>query len=500
VESATSPAIVVAVVVVYLIANLVVGILPGRRVSGSATGFVAGDRSLGLLVMYFITGATIFSAFAFLGGPGRVYSRGAAAFYILAYGVLGFLPFYFTGPRAARLGRRYGFVTQAEMVARRFRLPAIAGVMAAISLIAFVPYLALQIQGAGLVVAAVTGGRVPNWLGGLVVYAVVCAYVLNSGVLGAGWTNVFQGLFMMVLAWVLGLYLPWHLYGGVGAMFRRLAEERPELLTAPGLTGSGAPWTWGQYTSSVFVSIVGFSCWPHLFMKAFTAKRERTLRQTVVLYPTFQIFLIPILLIGFSGVLFESAPATPNEILPHLLMHLDLSPVVVGLFCAGALAASMSSGDTMAHATASIVVRDGLVCALGRRLDPVAERRAIRIALVLVLIASYAVAVTYEGSIVDLLLYYAYGPVVQFAPALLATLFWRRATGRGVLAGMIVGILVYLAVLLWKSLAVGDLHPGFYALAANAAVLVLVSLAAPAVGSEAEAEYLQVARTPGREG
>ena len=47
--------------------------------SASAAGYVAGDRTLGTLVMYFITGATIFSAFAFLGMPGWAYSRGAAA-------------------------------------------------------------------------------------------------------------------------------------------------------------------------------------------------------------------------------------------------------------------------------------------------------------------------------------------------------------------------------------------------------------------------------------
>ncbi len=64
-------------------------------------GYVAGDRSFGLLVMYFVTGATVFSSFAFLGGPGWAYSRGAAAFYILAYGVLGMAPFYWMGPRIA---------------------------------------------------------------------------------------------------------------------------------------------------------------------------------------------------------------------------------------------------------------------------------------------------------------------------------------------------------------------------------------------------------------
>ena len=68
--------IVFGVSLAYLLASLIIGILPGRKASRTAAGFVAGDRTLGLLVMYFITGATIFSAFAFLGGPGWAYSKG----------------------------------------------------------------------------------------------------------------------------------------------------------------------------------------------------------------------------------------------------------------------------------------------------------------------------------------------------------------------------------------------------------------------------------------
>ena len=196
--------IVTGVAGAYLLASLVVGMWPGRKATDSAEGFVAGDRSLGLLVMFFITGATIFSAFAFLGGPGWAYSRGVAALYILGYGALGFAPFYFLGPRAARLGRRHGYVTQAEMVAGELRLPALAGMMALVSILAFVPYLALQMKGAGYVVATVTRGAVSEAGGAAIVYGVVLVYVLRSGVLGVGWTNTFQGVFMLLLAWGLG--------------------------------------------------------------------------------------------------------------------------------------------------------------------------------------------------------------------------------------------------------------------------------------------------------
>jgi len=484
--------VVVGISAAYLAASLIIGLWPGRQASGTAAGYVAGDRALGLVLMYFITGATVFSSFAFLATPGMAYSRGAAAFYVLGYGALGFVPFYFLGPRAARLGREYGFVTQAEMVGERFRLPLIAGLMAVISVVAFVPYLALQIKGAGYVLSTATHGAVKPWIGGALVYGVVLIYVFRSGVLGVGWTNTFQGVFMLTLAWGLGLYLPHTLYGGVREMFERIAQERPELLLAPGLDGRGNAWGWGEYSSAVFVSCVGFSVWPHLFMKAFTARDDRTIRRTVVLYPTFQIFLVPILLIGFAGVLFHGTPSRPDEILPYMLMNMPIPAVLVGLFCSGALAASMSSGDAMAHAAASIAVRDGLVEALGLRLGSAQQRRAIRVGVVAVMVLSYVLAVLYQGDLFRLLLW-AYGPIGQFAPVVAATLYWRRASGAGVLAGLLGGAVVTMLFWAYPDLRPFSVHEGVYGLAVNVALLVAVSLATRRSVPERERRFFDVA-------
>ena len=127
---------------------------------------MAGDRSLGIILMYFITGATIFSSFAFLGGPGWAYSRGAAAFYILGYGV----PWEWCRSISSGPGRPGSPVSTASSPRRkwwrtRYGSPAVAGLMAVISVVAFVPYLALQMKGAGYVLSAVTDGRVPDWAG-----------------------------------------------------------------------------------------------------------------------------------------------------------------------------------------------------------------------------------------------------------------------------------------------------------------------------------------------
>ena len=77
----------------YLVLAFGLGLAAGRGKSFfSVSEYAVADRGLGLFVMWFLMGGTIFSAFAFLGGPGWAYSKGAASFYILAYAALGLLP------------------------------------------------------------------------------------------------------------------------------------------------------------------------------------------------------------------------------------------------------------------------------------------------------------------------------------------------------------------------------------------------------------------------
>lgn len=463
--------VVLGVVLAYVAASLVVGLGSGR--SETLTAWVAGDRGLGLVVMYFVTGATVFSAFAFLGGPGWVYTRGVSALYILGYGALGFAPMWWLGPRYVRLGREHGFVTSAELFAARWDYPALAGAAAVVGVAALIPYLTLQLKGAGLVLEIASGGGVPPAWGALGVAVVVLVYVLRGGVRGVGWTNVLQGVLMLALAWTFGLLLPWRLHGGVVPMFERLAAERPELLVAPGLGPDGAPWAWSEYTSAVWVSILGFCAWPHLLMKAF-ATDARTLRRTVVLYPTFQVFLIPLFLIGFAGVLTSSAPPHPDQILPHLLVSLAMPPALVGLFCAGALAACMSTADALAHAASTLLVRDLAVTAGGWRPDDAAELRAVRVGVVAVMAAAWVGSVLYTGSLGPLLLG-TYGAVVQLAPAAALSVGAARVSGRAVLAGLITGTAVVAVFTVWPETRPWSVHAGLLGAAANGLVVALGS-------------------------
>ncbi|MFC7154247.1 sodium:solute symporter [Halomarina halobia] len=468
----TGQLIVLGVPIAYLVVALVVG-LAGRGSAEQTTteGFIAGNRGIGLVVLYFIMGASIMSAFAFLGGPGEAYSQGAAAYYVLAYTGFGMVLWYLFGPKAARLGRKFGYVTQAELVADRYRSPTLSALMAVASIGAFIPYTVLQMKGVGYILSEASGGMLPFWAAALIPFLVIVAYVLASGMMGVGWSNVLQGVMMLVLAWGLGLYLPFELYGGIGPMFESIAARKSEFLVIGG-EATGMPML--TYSSTVVVSVLGFVMWPHLFMRAYTADSERTLKKTIAFYPTFGLIMVPILLIGFAGVLYAPGVEPADNILPYMVTNLGLNPWIVGFLFAGGLAAAMSSADSIVHAAASVFTRDFY----RRVVDPdVSDRRQTQltqVAVVGVVAVSYYFAVVSTMDIVDLLAG-AYGAVIQFLPLIFGVFFWPRATREGAIAGLVAGSAVTVLYTFVLPSPYG-VHAGLWGLFVTTALFVAVSL------------------------
>lgn len=471
----TDVQIILGIVFLYLLISLVMGVWPSLKLKASVSDYVAADRSMNTFLMYFVLGGSIFSSFAFLGGPGWAYSRGVASFYIIAYGLLGIVPLYFFGGKAWEMGKKYGYVTQAELLSDQYKSPFLSILLALLSVIVFIPYLTLQMKGAGYVLNVISDGLIPEWIGAGITYLVVLIYVYLSGVMGVGWSNAFQGLYMMLLAWVLGIYLPNTLYGGIGPMFEAIIESgKSEMLEMPGLNASGTSWNWGGYASAVIVSAVGYSVWPHFFMRSFAAKSPKVFKKSVMLYPSFLLMMVPILLIGFSAILRFPDVSPADSILPHILMNLNLSPIVIGLFCAGALAASMSSGDAILHTAASVVVRDGISKMRSNSLEDHVERRWIRWSVIIIGCVAYYFAVISKTSIVSLLLG-AYGGVAQIFPMTFAVFYLKKVKKRAVLSGLIAGLIVNTFFLLFPEMKPFPLHEGIYGLSVNIMLILLLT-------------------------
>jgi len=465
--------LILIIIFIYLFFVLFLGSWAGRGRESSIVEYIAASRGLGFVVMYFLMGGAIFSAFAYLGGPGWAYSKGAAAFYILAYCALGLVPWWLWGPRALKAGKKFQYVTQAQLFSDRFQSKALSVIIAVVSVLAFIQYITLQMKGCAYVFEVASEGRIPFWAGALIAYLVVLIYVFYGGVRGVAWTHVFQGAFMVVIAWVLGLYLAYNLYGGPSEMFRQIAQANPTHL----LVGPGTKMGFAAFASALLVSVLGFSMWPHLFMKAYTAKSERVLKQTIVMYPTFAIFLVPVLFIGFAGIM-QVKPdelGAADRILPWIFSHMQFSPIAVGLILAAALAAAMSTQDTITHAAGSIFAQDFVEVLKKEKHSDREATMWVRISVICFGAVSYLVAIFGTQTLVALLLG-AYGSIVQLLPLAAATFFWPRATKTGAICGILAGVLYNYAIVLKIIPKFWDIHAGIQGLVLNFIVLIVVSL------------------------
>lgn len=420
---------------VYLAFALYIGLLAGKGRKASVAEFTVAQGSLGTFIMWFLMAGAIFSAFAFLGGPGWAYSKGAPAFYILAYGAWGMIPWYFIGPKLARLGRKFTLFTQGAFLRARYKSKSLPIVIGIVVELAFLQYLALQIKGTAYVFNVLTGGLVPFWLGALIAYGIVIIYVATGGVRAAAWSDVLQAGLMISLIWILGLYLPIHLYGGTTKMFQQISTKLPGFLE---IGKAGSHMSRMSFSTAIIVSVLGFMMWPHLFMKSYTTK-PRVIKKVTMLYPTAELMMIPILFVGFSAIMKvpKGTLKAADEVLPYMIATLKTSPWLIGLIGAGALSAAMSTSDAVTHGAASTFVEDVLVTA-----QPTMSEKtrllSLRWTVVIFGTIAYLIAIFGGQSLVALLLG-GYGYIVQIAPPVYAGLYWKRVTKQGALWGFIAG-------------------------------------------------------------
>ncbi len=459
---------------IYLLIAFFVGIYAGKGKSFfSLSEYAVGDRSFNLFVMWFLMGGTIFSAFAFLGGPGWAFSKGAASYYILVYCTLGLMPWYVIGPKVAKIGKKNNYITMGDFLGDRFQSKLLIVIVGIVAILAFIPYLTLQIKGMAYIFNVLTYDNIPYWLGAFISFGIVVIYVATSGVRGAAWSDVFQAILMLIIAWTLGMYFVEKLHGSIPSMFENINNRNKDFLL---IGRENSLISEARYSSNIIISMIGFVMWPHLFTKSYTTTEKR-IKTTVAVYPIFALFLIPVLFIGFSGIGIVNANQLENsgQILPYLITnHLTESGLLYGLVGAGALAAAMSSSDAITHGASVSFGRD--ICKVFfENMSEKIELWIMRIAVFVIGGIAYLLAIFGSEGLIQLLLG-AYGPIAQLAPGVYAALFFKRASKNGVILGLMTGVVTTIYFQYFSANTIYDLHPGLIGLVINIFIVLAISL------------------------
>ncbi len=464
----------------FLAIALLLGVLAQRGRSVGLEQWSVGGRGFGTLFVFLLMAGEIYTTFTFLGGSGWAYGRGAPAFYILGYGAIAYSLSYFLLPAIWSYATAHRLHSQADFFAHRYASPALGVLVALVSVAAMTFYLVLQLKGLGIIVSETSYGAVAPatavWIG----VAALVVYVVVSGVHGSAWTAVLKDVLILAVAVGLGVWLPYHWHGGLRPMFEAIERAKPGFLTLP---AKGMSPTW--FVSTVLLSAAGFYTWPHAFAAAFTARNADVFRRNAVVMPLYQLVLLFILLAGFAAVLPVPGLTGAQADLSLLrLAKLSFAPWLVGIIGGAGVLTALVPGSMLLVTMATVIAKSVL-----RPLAPGLDDRAMGLAARALVpgIALVAAWLALHGgeALVPLLLM-GYNLVTQLFPSLVLGLGERpRATRQGAFAGIVAGVLTVILQTRsgltlarvfpgWPA-AVTDLNVGVVALAANVAVLALVS-------------------------
>ncbi|MEJ2203385.1 MAG: sodium:solute symporter family protein [Gemmatimonadota bacterium] len=456
----------------YLVATIILGVVANRRMTVDLEDFLLYGRKAGFVVLYLTVVATFHSAFAFLGSGGFFYSHGigfwAAGTWTLLVGAIT----YVLGTRIWALGKAFGYITPADLLADFYESEAVRVAVAVISVLFTILYIQVQAQGLGYIINVASGGRISFEVGTFVLLLVAAAYLVAGGLRAVYWTDVLQGVWMYAAVWIGALVLAHELFGGPLELWRQVTAERPDLLSLPGPRGFFTPGMWIGMTITLSFGIV-FQ--PHMMIRYYTAVDARTLKLLGATTPIYLMTLyIPAALVGLGGALVLPDLAIPDQVFPELLFR--FAPAwLTGLILAGATAAAMSTLDSILHANMTVLTRD----VYQRYIRPDASQRHYvwvgRVIVVALLFVGYQMSVRTSDFLVVLVTLSGSG-ALQLMPGIVGVCFpgGRTLTRTGVLAGLIASMGV-LYVTLWAVPHPLGMHGGIWALLVNTVVALGVS-------------------------
>ncbi len=463
-------AIQLGIIVGYLLLALAIGLIAYRLTERTAEDFYLASRTLGTVVLLFTTFATLLSAFTFFAGPNLAYQFGPEWILVMGLmdGIIFAILWYVIGYKQWLLGQRYSYVTLGEMLGDRFGSRGLRGVVAGVSLLWLFPYVMLQQAGAGTALEALTEGAVPYAVGAGLITAFMILYVVIAGMRGIAWTDTLQGMFMLFTTWIA---LLWVLVS-VGGL--EVAAGSLEGLSAidEGVSGEflalGSDYYTPQWMLSTAITIgFGVAMFPQVNQRFFAAGSKTVLKRSFALWPILCVLLfVPAFLLGAWGRGLGVEVPPGENVLPAILA--EFTPVwFAALVIAGAMAAMMSSSDSMLLSGSSYFTRDLYRPFLESDLSERREDLIARVGVVIFALAAF-VASLYNPATLFELGDAAFSGFAQLALPVIVALYWRGTTRAGIIAGIVGSQAFYLTSVflervLWAvellSPVLGDLTP-----------------------------------------
>ena len=462
-------AMVIILVVIFF--SAFVGIIAGRKVKMNLENWTVGGRKFGVIIIWLLMAGEIYTTFTFLGASGWAYSKGAPAYYILAYGALAYTLSFFILPALWRIGKKHGLHTQPDFFIKRYDSRALGVFVALVGVFSIIPYLQLQLAGLGLIVTVASNGAISTKIAILIAFLLTSIFVYTSGIRGAAWVAIIKDVMMILAVVIVGIGVPVLYFGGFGKMFKVLIEKMPDHIVFPGAVPSmDVVWV----MSTLLLTGLGFYMWPHVFGSAFSAKSDKIIKRNAIIMPLYQIPILFILMVGFAALLI--IPGLENADMAFLeIVNKTYPSWFMGFVGAAGAVTAMVPAAILVLFGATLLAKNVYQTGFNPKASEESILRLSRLMVLVITTLALVFALFFPNELVNLLIF-GYDGVCQFFPGVVLGLFWKRVSKWGVFSGLIVGLGIVVGLIISKNDPFLGLNAGFVGLMANAAITFVVSL------------------------
>jgi len=508
--------------VCYMAVVIGIGIYFAKRSNQSSEDYFLGGRSLGPWVTAMSAEASDMSGWLLMGLPGVAYWCGLSDAAWTSIGLA--LGTYINWLLVAKRLRRYSAVagdaiTLPDFFSNRFheKKKVIMTLSALFILIFFTVYASSCFVTCGKLFSTLFGASYQSMMIAGAVFVVI--YTFLGGFLAESASDFMQAV-VMIFALTVILITGTLAAGGLQAVVDN-AKNIPGFFTFFGIASpsvdangiqqvaNGAP-VFGEAGSYGFLTIISTLSWglgyfgmPQVLLRFMAIRKtDELVRARRIATVWVVISLAAAVLIGLMGRAMFPVHETLNtasgaeNVFIVLSRHL-LPPLLAGLVMAGILAATISSSDSYLLIAASAVSLNIFKGILKKDASDKQVMTMSRIILLLIAVAGVVIAMD-ENSVIFTIVSFAWaGFGAVFGPIMLFSLFWKRTTQAGAVAGMVTGgVMVFLWKLVLKPLGgVFGIYELFPAFVLSCLVILVVSLLTPVPSAQIQQEF-DLARKP----
>ena len=260
-----------------------------------------GGRQFGTLISWFLLGGDLYTAYTFIAVPALVFGTGAMGFFAMPYTIIAYPLIFIFMPRLWRVSRRHNYITPADFVRGRYDSRILALAVALTGILATMPYIALQLVGIQVVIAAmgINGKGIMGDLPLIIAFVILAAYTYTSGLRAPAMISVVKDMLIYITVLAAVIVIPIQL-GGYGHIFMA-AGDALSLSKPAGSLLLGAK-SFPAYSSLAFGSAFALFLYPHVVTGVLSSKSGGVIKRNAALLPAYSFLLGLIALLGYVAL------------------------------------------------------------------------------------------------------------------------------------------------------------------------------------------------------